>query len=118
MSNRVGNFELTGLRETGGDDVFRDPTGEVCGGTVDLGGVLTGEGTAPVTGITAIGVDDNLASSQTGVALGAADYKFTGGVDQIFGIILQELSGEVLANDFLDAECFDLFVSNVCGMLG
>ena len=41
--------------------------------SVDLGGVLAGEGTTTVRSPTTIGIDDNLSSSETRVSLGSTD---------------------------------------------
>src|SRR5690606_8560400 len=58
------------------------PAGRVRGGAVDLGRVLAGEGAAAVPGVAAVGVDDDLAAGQAGVAHRAADLEPPGGVDQ------------------------------------
>src|SRR5690606_31254011 len=82
LSDRVGDLGFAALGETGGDDVLGDPTHRVGGRTVHLGRVLAGEGAATMAGVAAVGVDDDLASGQTGVAHGAADLEPTGRVDQ------------------------------------
>ena len=68
--------------EARGDDVLGDPAHRVRGRAVDLGRVLAGEGAAAVAGHAAVGVDDDLAAGQTGVAHRAADLEAAGGVDQ------------------------------------
>src|SRR6478735_4994728 len=54
----------------------------VGGRAVDLGRVLAGEGAAAVAGHAAVGVDDDLAAGQAGVAHRAADLETPGGVDE------------------------------------
>src|SRR5690606_4388569 len=56
----VGELDLELVGETRGHDVLGRVPGGIGRGTVDLGGVLAGEGAAPVAGVTAIGVDDDL----------------------------------------------------------
>ena len=82
LADGVGDLDLAAGGETRGDDVLRDPAHRVGGGTVDLGRVLAAEGAATVAGHAAVGVDDDLAAGQAGVAHRAADLEATGRVDQ------------------------------------
>ena len=59
--------------ELGVHERFRDPARQVGGRAVDLAVVLAGEGAAAVRAPAAVGVDDDFAARQAGVALGAAD---------------------------------------------
>ena len=56
-----------------GDDVLGDVAGHVARRAVDLRGVLARERAAAVTAAAAVGVDDDLAAGQAGVALRSAD---------------------------------------------
>src|SRR5690606_27996121 len=49
-------------------------------GAVDLGGILAAEGAAAVAAAAAVGVDDDLAAGEPGIAVGAADLEAAGGV--------------------------------------
>ncbi len=60
------------------DQRFGDPASEVCCGAIDLAVVLAGEGTTTVGTPAAVGVDDDLAASETGVTLWATDDEETG----------------------------------------
>ena len=66
-----------------GDDVLRHIASGIGGRTVDLGRVLAGECAAAVRGRAAVGVDDDLAAGQAGVAHRPADHETPGRVDQI-----------------------------------
>ena len=57
---------------------------------VHLRGVLAREGTAAVGALAAVGVDDDLAAGQTGVAVRAADHKLARGVNEIFDVVAEE----------------------------
>ena len=81
-ADRVGDLDLAALGEAGGDDVLGDVAGGVGGRAVDLGRVLAGEGAAAVAGHAAVGVDDDLAAGEAGVADRAADHELAGRVDQ------------------------------------
>ena len=58
-----------------------DPAGRVGSGTVDLGEVLSGESTSTVGTPATVGVDDDLAASETGITLGTTDDEAAGGLD-------------------------------------
>ena len=79
-ADRVGDLELAAAGEPGGDDVLRDVAGGVGGRAVDLGRILAGERAAAVAGGAAVGVDDDLAAGQAGVAHRAADDELAGRV--------------------------------------
>ena len=81
-ADRVGDLHLAAPGQAGGDDVLGHPAHRVGAGAVDLRRVLAGEGAAAVAGHAAVGVDDDLAAGQPGVAHGAADDELAGRVDQ------------------------------------
>ena len=80
-ADRVGDLDLAAVGETGGDDVLRHVARRVRGRAVDLRRVLAGERAAAVRGRAAVGVDDDLAPGQAGVAHRAADHELAGRVD-------------------------------------
>ena len=92
----IGQLDLTLGSQTCGNHILGDPAGSVSGGTVDLAGILAAESTAAVTSVAAVGVNDNLAAGQAGVALRAAHNKAAGGVDVILGVLVQQLGGDDL----------------------
>jgi hypothetical protein len=67
--------------EAGVNKRLGDPARRVRGGAVDLRPVLAGEGTTTVRTPAAVGVDDDLATSETGVTLRTADDETTRGLD-------------------------------------
>ena len=74
--------------ETGGHDVLGNITAGVGSGTVNLRGVLAGEGAAAVRAVAAVRVDDDLSAGQAGITVGAADDEIAGGVDVDVSIYL------------------------------
>jgi hypothetical protein len=64
-ADSVRNLNFAFLRETRRDDVLRDVARCVCRRAIDFGRVLAGERTAAMTGITALGVHNNLAARQS-----------------------------------------------------
>ena len=69
-ADRVGDLDLAAVGEPGGDHVLGDVAGRIGGRAVDLGGILAREGAAAVAGGAAVGVDDDLAAGEAGVAAG------------------------------------------------
>ena len=67
----VGDLDLGAVGETGRDEVLGDPARRVGGRAVDLDGTCP-ERAAAVAGDPAVGVDDDIAPGQAGVADGAA----------------------------------------------
>lgn len=85
-TNGVGQLDQGAAGEAGGDQGLGNPTGQVGGGTVDLGEVLAGEGTTAVGTPAAVGVDNDLTTSQTGVTLGTTNDEETRWLD-LFGLL-------------------------------
>ena len=81
-ADRVGQLDHAALGEAGRDDVLRDVARHVARGAIDLRGILAGECAAAVRRGAAVGVDDDLAAGDAGVAVRAADDEAAGGVDQ------------------------------------
>ena len=99
----VGELHLALMGEAGRDDVLGDPARGIRGGSVDLGAVLAGEGAAAMATHAAVGVDDDLAAGETGVAHRAADDKAAGGVDVNVRIAPGDVDlGENRGDDVLD----------------
>ncbi len=75
-SDGVRELYQRALAELGGHDALGHPPTGVGGRSIDLGGILSGEGPAAVGAPSAVGVDDDLASGESGVSLGTADDEF------------------------------------------
>ena len=69
------------LAESGLDDGLGHPTAGVGGRAIDLGGVLSGEGSATVGTPTAVGVNDDLTAGEAGISLRSTDDELATGVD-------------------------------------
>jgi hypothetical protein len=82
LADGVGDLDLAAPGQAGSDDVLGDPAHRVGTRPVDLARVLAGERPATVAGHAAVGVDDDLASGEAGVAHRSTDDEPAGGVHQ------------------------------------
>lgn len=67
LSDGISDLDLGATGETGNNDLSGDEATEVCAAAVDLGGVLSAEGSAPVTSGAAVGVHDDFAAGHAAV---------------------------------------------------
>ena len=65
-----------------------------------------------------VGVHDDFASGEAGVALGTADDESSGRVDKEAGAVGEKLCGEFFADDFGDEEIAERAVADFGGVLG
>src|SRR5580765_8905436 len=72
-ADRVRELHERPFRDAGRDDVLRDVARHVAGRSIDFRRILARERTAAVWRRAAVGVDDDLASGDAGVAVRAAD---------------------------------------------
>ncbi len=80
-ADRVGDLHLAAVGEAGRHHVLGHVARRVRGGAVHLRRVLAGERAAAVAGRAAVGVHDDLAPGEAGVAHRAADLELAGRVD-------------------------------------
>lgn len=117
-TNGVGELDADTVAEVVGHEGLGDPAGGVGGGTVDLGAVLAGEGTATVGAPTSVGVDDDLSAGEAGVTVGSADDEAAGGVDVVDGLLIEVLGGDDGLDDVLHDVLVNLLVGDVGLVLG
>ena len=98
-SNRIRHLDLALGCQASGHHVLCYIASRIGSGAVHLGGIFAGESATAVGASTTIGVDNDLATSESTVALGTADHESAGGVDQIAGVF-EPLFGEHGFDDF------------------
>ncbi len=103
--------------EARGDDVFRDVARHVAGGAVHFGWIFAGERAAAVTAVAAVGVDDDFAAGETGIAHGTADNEAAGGIDVEFGFLVEHVCGDDGLDDFLDDGFGQIALGNFVAVL-
>ncbi len=94
----IGQLHLAARGQPGGDHVLGHVSSPVGARAVDLGRVLAREAAAPVAGVTAVGVDLDLAPGEAGVGHRAADDEPPAGVD----VALEAGAPEVVRDDGVD----------------
>ena len=65
----------------------------------------------------AVAIDDNFASGQAGITLRPADDKATRGVDQKFGVIVQQFRWKNFLDHFFDDVAANFGMFHVLGVL-
>src|SRR4051812_33361994 len=118
MTDRVGELNLGPGGKTSSHDVLGHITAHVSSAAIDLRRILTAERATTVTAHAAVGIDDDLAAGQAGIALRTADDETTGRVDEKFSLIIEQVRRQDLFDDFSDAEVANLAVLHVCAVLG
>ena len=86
----VSQLHFRATRKARGHDILGDVARHVAGGAVHLGRILAGKRAAAVTAVAAVGVHDDLAAGEAGVAHGAADDEAAGGIDVELGLLIHQ----------------------------
>ena len=118
MADCVCDFELASVSQASRDNVLGHPARKVSRRTVDLRRILAGKSTTTVTCPTTIGVDDDLAAGQSRVALRATNHKASSWIDQIFGLVVEQVGRQHLADHLFDTKFLDRSVFHIRRMLG
>ena len=71
-----------------------------------------------MTGSSAVGVNDNLASGEPCVSLGPADDEAARGVDEEFGVFIYQFPGQDGVEDIFFDIPMDLLLGHILVMLG
>src|SRR6202012_1871287 len=105
-ADRIADLDGALPGQTRRHDVLGQVAAEIGRRAVHLGRVLAGEGAAAVRGRAAVGVDNDLAAGQAGVAVRAADLEAAGRVDVPLGLLGDQARREdafhIGADDLLD----------------
>lgn len=100
-TNGVRELDQCSSGETSSDEGLGDPSSSVGGRSVNLGPVLTGEGTTTVSTPTTVGVDNDLSASETGITLRTANDKSAGRLDVVDNSVVKKVLGDNLLDDLL-----------------
>src|SRR5262249_16288591 len=108
----IGQLYFATFRQAGSDGVFSDVTRDIGSRAIHLGGIFAGEGAAAVPAHATVGIHDDLASGQAGIAHGAADYEAAGGIDVIFGVGVEQVFGKGSLNHVAKDVSAEFFVAD------
>ena len=106
----VGDLHQASSREAGGDDRLGRLSGDVRSGAINLRRILAREGTTTVRTPTPVGVDDDLSTSQTGIAIRTTDDESSRRVQVVDSFVVQVLFRDNLLDDFVHQVFRNLFV--------
>src|SRR5437867_1625199 len=98
-ADRVGELDFALLSQSSRDNVLGDVTRHVRRRPIDFRRILAGEGAAAMRSIATVCVDDDLAPSQSRVALGAASYKASSRINVILGLIVEQVAGHRVSDN-------------------
>ncbi len=98
-ADRVRELHERLLGKAGRDDVLGDVARHVARGAIDLRGILAGERAAAVRRGAAVGVDDDLAAGDAGVAVRAAGDEAARRIHVDLGVRVHHLAGDDLVDD-------------------
>lgn len=114
----VGELHEDSVAETGSDKGLSDPAGCVGSRAVDLGGVLSREGSTTVGAPATVGINDDLAASKTGITVRTTNDEASRGVKVVDGLLVEVLGGDDGLDDVLHELGLDLLVGDVLRVLG
>lgn len=117
-TNGVGELDEGTAGKASVDEGLGDPTSNVGSRAVDLGVVLTREGTTTVSTPTTVGVDDDLTAGETGVTLGTTDDEAAGGLEVVDGAVVQEVGRDDRLDDLLLQDLAELLSGDLVAVLG
>ena len=107
----VGKLNLAFISKTCCYDVLCYVTCCISCRTVYFCAVFSGESSAAVTSVSAVGVYDDLTSGEAGISVRSADYETAGRVDEEFGVLIYH----VCRDDFVKYVFFDILMDLLLG---
>ena len=99
-------------------NVLGDVAGHISRRTVHLGRILAAESAAAVTARAAVGVDDDLAARQAGVAHRSANHKSSRRIDVVLGVLIEPRCGKHCLDYVLENVGVQFFIADVSPRAG
>lgn len=113
----IRDLHEAALGQLGGNQGLGDPAASIGSRAIDLGWVLSGEGTSSVGSPTTISINNDLTASQASVTLGTTDHEATRGVQVVDGFRVQQVFRDDLLDDNFQQVLADFFVGGLLKML-
>jgi len=93
-TNSIRELDKASPAELGSHKGLGDPAGSISGRAIDLGPVLSREGSSSVGSPTSVGVDDDLSSGDSGISLGSSDHELSRTLDVEDSVLVHVLGGD------------------------
>merc|ERR1719253_1634269 len=116
-SNGVRKLYKCPSAKSSGNKTLGDPTGSISGGTINLCGVLSREGSSSVGTPSSVGINDNLTSGKTGISVGSSNNETTRGVKMVNGFVVKVLFWDNRFDYVLHKISGNLFVGDILTVL-
>ena len=117
-TNGIRNLDGHAAGELGVNEGLGDPTASISSRAIDLGQVLSGEGTATVGAGSSVGINLELTSSDTGVSHGTSNDETSRGVQVVDALVVQKVLGDGRLDDVGVQVLGDLLVGDSLVVLG
>src|SRR5580704_4475482 len=116
-ANGVCELNFTPVRQPSRNNVLRDVTRHVRSRAVHLGRILAAESAAAMPPHATVGVHNNLAAGQPGIAHGPANHEATCGIDVILRVLVEEMSRNRSLNHVPENVATKFVIPNRLGVL-
>src|SRR5215510_7742016 len=113
----VSKLDRATISESRSDDVLGNITRHVSCRAIDLRRIFSRESTATVRRVTTISVNNDLSTSDTGIALWSTSNETTSRVDVILRVFIEQLAGDRVLDNFLLDLSPQLFVRYIVSVL-
>src|SRR6266478_511925 len=98
VTDGVGELDFASVRQSGGDNILRDPASHVSGAAIDFARVFSRKCAAAVSPHPAVSVANDLAARYPGIAFRTADHESPSRIDEVSRFSIEPFA----RNDFLD----------------
>jgi len=114
----VGKLDESAASEPSSNEGLGDPSGSVGSRAIDLGEILSRESSSTVGTPSTIGIDDDLATSQTGITLRSTDNEASRGLDVVDSAVVKKVGRDDLLDDLCKDFRAQILSGDLLGVLG
>jgi len=116
-TNGIGQLHQHTVSQTSSNQRLGYPTSSISSRTIDLGSILSREGSSTVSTPTTIGINNDLTTSQTSITVWATNDETTRWVQVENSLVIQVFSWNNWLNDVFQQLLADFLVGNVFTVL-
>jgi len=111
-TDAVADLDKAALAELSSNEGLGDPTSSISTRTIDLARILARECTTTVSTPATISINDDLTASHTSITLRTTDDETARGIDEVDGLVVDELTRDDLVDDLLTNDLAELLVGD------